>query len=70
MITVVNPFLADEIFFDAEHTFNFLKNRLYVGFDWKMSKSILGSTYYYRESAQGNPWTHANVLVTQIKFIF
>ena len=51
-----------------------LRNRLEIGFNpsptpttWQLNEF---PKYYYCESAQGNPWTHANVLVTQIKFIF
>lgn len=66
----INPFVADESFYDVQHNFDFVKNRVYVGVDWEISKKAKCSTYYYKEDAKANPWTHADVAVTQIKFEF
>lgn len=65
----INPFVADEMFFDTRDYMNFVKNRAYVGVDWKISKNIVGGTYYYYETLKGSS-THSDVIVTQIKFKF
>lgn len=63
----INPFIADEMFFDVTHDMNLVKNRIYGGVDWKLTSKIKGGTYFYRESKQGK-WS--NSFVTQIKFEF
>lgn len=66
----INPFVADESFYDTLNSGCFVKNRIYAGFDWAINKNIKGSTYYYHENTRNNPWTHTDVAVTQIKFEF
>lgn len=65
----INPFVADELFFDCERSLEFNKNRGYVGVDWKINNRIKASTYYYHENSYvgGKP---ADVAVQQIKFEF
>ena len=67
----INPFVANEFFFDTEHSMEFIKDRIYAGVDWKINKWIKGSTYYYKEEAKsGTSWVQADVAVAQIKFEF
>jgi len=66
----INPFVADESFYDAQHNFSFIKNRIYGGVDWTITPKIKGATYYYKEDVRSNPWVHSDVFVTQIKFEF
>jgi len=66
----INPFIADESFYDTIHSMGFVKNRIYAGVDWQITPKIKGSTYYYKEDSKSNPWSHADVAVTQIKFEF
>jgi hypothetical protein len=66
----INPFIADESFWDAEHSFAFVKNRVYAGIDWIITPKIKGGTWYYYESVKNNPWVHSDVFVTQIRFEF
>ena len=67
----INPFAANEMFFDTLNSADFIRNRIYAGVDWKITKSIKGSTYYYHEEAKsGVTWTPSEVVVVQIKFEF
>jgi len=65
----INPFVADESFFDTQQSMGFVKNRVYAGIDYKFTPKIKGGTWYYYETAAHSSST-ANVLVTQIKFEF
>lgn len=64
-----NPYVSDEMFFDASHDLDYLSNRVRVGMDYKFTKGIKGSTGYYYE-ANEEKGTHANVVNTSIKFEF
>lgn len=65
----INPFIADESFFDTQDSMGFVKNRVYVGVDYKLTPKIKGSTWYYYETSAHSS-AHANCLVTQIRFEF
>lgn len=65
----INPFVANEMFFDTKQSMDFVKDRVYAGLDWQINKKIKGSTYYYREESRSNSsWVPADVAVMQIKF--
>ena len=63
----INPFVADELFFDTLNNAYFVKNRVYGGFDYVLIQHVKGSLYYYHESS-GN--SQSEVAVAQIKFEF
>lgn len=67
----INPFVANEMFFDTVHSMDFIKDRIYAGVDWQITPKIKGSTYYYKEENKaGSSWVQSDVAVTQIKFEF
>jgi hypothetical protein len=69
----INPFVANELFLDTVHDFNFVKNRIYAGFDYTITPKIKGGVWYYREAGDpgsNKPWTHADVAVAQIRYEF
>ena len=68
----INPFIADESFYDCNADLGFLKNRVYAGVDYQITPKVKFSSYFYHEaseSAQGT-WSHANCFVTQFHFLF
>lgn len=66
----IQPFLADEIFYDFDvETLN--RNRLYVGFSAKILKSLkLDIFYLWENSDKGDVWQDINVLGTKLKASF
>ena len=67
----IQPFVADESFWDTEHGMSYVRNRIYAGLDFKISPKILGGVWYYREN-QNTLYgaKNSDVAVAQIRFIF
>jgi hypothetical protein len=67
----INPFVADEVFFDADRGMDFDKNRAFGGFDYKITQHLKGSVFYFYESAKGGgKWDDAHVIGTSLRFEF
>ena len=64
-----NPYVSDEIFFNASDDLSYVANRIRVGVDYKFTKNIKGSTGYYYE-VNDVKGTRSNVVNTSIKFEF
>lgn len=67
----INPFIADEMFLDADRGMDFDQNRAFGGFEYKITKNLKGSVFYFYESAKnGGKWDDAHVFGTSLRFEF
>lgn len=67
----IQPFVADESFWDTANGMGYVRNRIYAGLDWQITPKIKGGTWYYREDQHGlYGGRKADVAVVQIRFEF
>lgn len=65
----INPFIADELFFQEDAGFN--RNRLQVGVGMKIIEHLEGEIFYlWQTSEKGDDWIDFHVLGTKLKFKF
>ncbi|MBI1882597.1 MAG: DUF2490 domain-containing protein [Chlamydiae bacterium] len=65
----INPFIADEVFFQEDAGFN--RNRLQVGVGMKIIEHLEGELYYlWQTSEKGDEWIDFHVIGTKLKFKF
>lgn len=65
----INPFVADEMFFDVRNNMDFTVNRIRIGVDLKLANKIKSQLGYYYET-YGNKSGHSDVLSFSVKFDF
>ena len=67
----IQPYLADEIFFDTECV-EMTRNRVYAGINAKLLKDLSLEVYYVRENnkTSSNDWNDVNVLGAKLKLAF
>jgi hypothetical protein len=65
----LNPYVANEMFFDIRNDMEYTVNRIRAGVDMKLSKKVSASVGYYYETAFDKK-TDANVVSAAVKFEF
>jgi len=69
----INPFVGDEPFFNAADRYDFVRNRVTVGMDFKITPSIRGTLMYWYQTdknIKSQTWTGSDYIVAQLKFLF
>ena len=67
----ITPFIGDEPFFNGADNFNFVRNRIYAGVDFKLTSNVKGLiTYYSQNDKKAAGWKAGNVIMAQVKYTF
>ncbi|MDD4201958.1 MAG: DUF2490 domain-containing protein [Candidatus Omnitrophica bacterium] len=65
----IQPYTADEIFFDLDKE-KVDRNRIYMGFNIKLTDDLQGDIYYMIQSSKNEKWEHWNIFGTSLKLLF
>ncbi|MEI6421701.1 MAG: DUF2490 domain-containing protein [Lentisphaerota bacterium] len=69
----INPFIGDEPSFSIQHNWDFIRNRVTAGVDFKVIKNVRGTLMYWYQTdknTKSQTWTGSDYIVLQLKFIF